>query len=150
MGGKISDFSNPECSKKCLQNTSLGTRNNHWKTLNIFREIPETDVFSNSKWATRVPSTIHPLYRNVYNYIPRMIKICDRKKSVSVLAQIPDEYQLGLVFGVQLRSLGKIIAWNPSQILVVHMYICRYIYGCMYYVDMCVGIFSKWYRCVRK
>ena len=35
----------------------MGTRNNTGKILSIYLEIPETGVFSNSKWATRVPST---------------------------------------------------------------------------------------------
>ena len=66
LSGKFSDFSNSECSKKCLQNTSVGTRNNNGKILSSFQENPEMGVFSNSKWATRVPSTtIHPLYKKI-------------------------------------------------------------------------------------
>ena len=55
--GKISDFSNSEHSKRCLQDSSVGSRNNQEKILSSFGNISEKVVFFDIKMGFRVPST---------------------------------------------------------------------------------------------
>ena len=45
LSGKFSDFSNSEYSRICLENSSVGTKNNQVKILSSFR-VSEKDVFS--------------------------------------------------------------------------------------------------------
>ena len=59
--GKISDFSNSEHSRRCLQNSSVGTRNSQEKILSSFRDIFEKDVFFDIESGFRVPSTTHAI-----------------------------------------------------------------------------------------
>ena len=58
LSGKFSDFSKSESSRKCPQNSSVGTKNNQGKILSSFRDISEKDVFFDPK-KTDHPS-IHP------------------------------------------------------------------------------------------
>ena len=46
LSGKFSDFSNSESSKRCLQKSSVGTRNTQKKILSTFWDIPKNHVFS--------------------------------------------------------------------------------------------------------
>ena len=57
--GKISDFSNSETSKRCLQKSSVGTRNTQKKILSSFWDIPKNDVFSAFQNGTSVLPSIN-------------------------------------------------------------------------------------------
>ena len=59
LSGKISDFSNSETSKSCLQKSSVGTRNNQKKILSTFWDIPKNHVFSAFQNGTSVLPSVN-------------------------------------------------------------------------------------------
>ena len=59
LSGKISDFSNSETSKRCLQKSSVGSRNNQEKILSTFWDIPKNHVFSAFQNGTSVLPSVN-------------------------------------------------------------------------------------------
>ena len=71
LSGKISDFSNSETSKRCLQKSSVGTRNNQKKILSTFWDIPKNHVFSAFQNGTSVLPSIQAADAACCEELPR-------------------------------------------------------------------------------